>query len=38
LHYKAWDVNLGMIFSNAVMYFIILATAAMLFKLEKTDI
>ena len=38
LHYKAWDVNLGMIFSNAVMYFIILATAATLFKAGKTDI
>jgi NRAMP (natural resistance-associated macrophage protein)-like metal ion transporter len=38
LHYKAWDVNLGMLFSNAVMYFIILATAATLFKAGKTDI
>jgi NRAMP (natural resistance-associated macrophage protein)-like metal ion transporter len=38
LHYKAWDVNLGMSFSNAVMYFIILATAATLFKVGKTDI
>jgi NRAMP (natural resistance-associated macrophage protein)-like metal ion transporter len=38
LHYRAWDVNLGMTFSNAVMYFIILATAATLFKAGKTDI
>lgn len=27
LHYAAWDVNLGMLLSNVVMYFIILATA-----------
>jgi len=30
LHYAAWDVNIGMFFSNMVMYFIILATAATL--------
>jgi NRAMP (natural resistance-associated macrophage protein)-like metal ion transporter len=38
LHYAAWDVNIGMFFSNAVMYFIILATAATLFRAGKTDI
>ena len=38
LHNAAWDVNLGMLFSNLVMYFIILATAATLFKAGKTDI
>jgi NRAMP (natural resistance-associated macrophage protein)-like metal ion transporter len=38
LRYAAWDVNLGMFFSNLVMYFIILATAATLFKAGKTDI
>ncbi|HEY9854987.1 MAG TPA: divalent metal cation transporter [Stenomitos sp.] len=32
------DVTLGMLFSNLVMYFIILATAATLFKAGKTDI
>jgi NRAMP (natural resistance-associated macrophage protein)-like metal ion transporter len=34
----AWDVNLGMLFSNVVMYFIILATGATLFKAGQTDI
>jgi NRAMP (natural resistance-associated macrophage protein)-like metal ion transporter len=38
LKYKAWDVNAGMLFSNVVMYFIILATAATLFKNGKTNI
>jgi NRAMP (natural resistance-associated macrophage protein)-like metal ion transporter len=38
LHYAAWDVNIGMFFSNVVMYFIILATAATLFRAGKTDI
>jgi len=38
LRNAAWDVNLGMFFSNLVMYFIILATAATLFKAGKTDI
>jgi NRAMP (natural resistance-associated macrophage protein)-like metal ion transporter len=38
LKYAAWDVNTGMLFSNAVMYFIILSTAATLFKAGKTDI
>jgi NRAMP (natural resistance-associated macrophage protein)-like metal ion transporter len=36
LKYAAWDVNTGMLFSNVVMYFIILATAATLFKAGKT--
>jgi NRAMP (natural resistance-associated macrophage protein)-like metal ion transporter len=38
LHYAAVDVNTGMAFSNVVMYFIILATAATLFKAGKTNI
>jgi NRAMP (natural resistance-associated macrophage protein)-like metal ion transporter len=38
LKYAALDVNLGMLFSNVVMYFIILSTAATLFKAGKTDI
>lgn len=38
LRYAALDVNIGMFFSNVVMYFIILATAATLFKAGKTDI
>jgi NRAMP (natural resistance-associated macrophage protein)-like metal ion transporter len=38
LRYAAWDVNIGMFFSNVVMYFIILATAATLFRAGKTDI
>jgi NRAMP (natural resistance-associated macrophage protein)-like metal ion transporter len=38
LNYAAWDVNCGMLFSNLVMYCIILATAATLFKAGKTDI
>jgi NRAMP (natural resistance-associated macrophage protein)-like metal ion transporter len=33
-----WDIVLGMFFSNAVMYFIILSTAATLFKAGKTHI
>ncbi len=36
--YKAWDVNIGMFFSNLVMYFIIFVTAATLFAAGKTDI
>lgn len=35
---SAWDVTIGMLFSNVVMYFIILTTAATLFKSGKTDI
>jgi NRAMP (natural resistance-associated macrophage protein)-like metal ion transporter len=38
LKYAAWDVNTGMLFSNVVMYFIILATAATLFKAGQTNI
>src|SRR5256884_3530448 len=38
LKYARWDVRLGMILSNLVMYFIILATAATLFKTGKTNI
>lgn len=38
LKYASWDVNIGMAFSNVVMYFIILATAATLFKAGKTNI
>ena len=38
LKYAALDVNLGMLLSNIVMYFIILSTAATLFKAGKTDI
>jgi Mn2+/Fe2+ NRAMP family transporter len=32
LKYAAWDVNVGMLFSNLVMYFIILASAATLWE------
>jgi NRAMP (natural resistance-associated macrophage protein)-like metal ion transporter len=38
LQYAALDVNAGMLLSNAVMYFIILATAATLFKAGQHDI
>jgi NRAMP (natural resistance-associated macrophage protein)-like metal ion transporter len=38
LKYAAWDVNTGMFLSNIVMYFIILATAATLFKAGQTNI
>jgi len=38
LKYAAWDVSIGMALSNVVMYFIIFATAATLFKAGKTDI
>ncbi|MBI2865320.1 MAG: Nramp family divalent metal transporter [Chloroflexi bacterium] len=38
LKYAAWDVDIGMILSNIVMYFIILATAATLFEAGRTDI
>ena len=38
LRYAAWDVNVGMLFSNMVMYFIILATGATLFKAGKTNV
>jgi NRAMP (natural resistance-associated macrophage protein)-like metal ion transporter len=38
LRIAAWDVDLGMFFSNVVMYFIILATAATLHAAGQTDI
>src|SRR5438132_1471150 len=38
MKYASWDVRLGMLLSNAVMYFIILATAATLFKTGQTNI
>jgi NRAMP (natural resistance-associated macrophage protein)-like metal ion transporter len=38
LKYAALDVNIGMLLSNVVMYFIILATAATLFQAGHTDI
>jgi NRAMP (natural resistance-associated macrophage protein)-like metal ion transporter len=38
LTYAALDVNIGMLVSNVVMYFIILSTGATLFKAGKTQI
>src|SRR6266481_6418981 len=38
MKYAAWDVGIGMLLSNLVMYFIILATAATLFKTGHTNI
>jgi NRAMP (natural resistance-associated macrophage protein)-like metal ion transporter len=38
IRYSTIDVNVGMAFSNLVMYFIMLATALTLFKAGKTDI
>jgi Mn2+/Fe2+ NRAMP family transporter len=38
LTYAGWDVGIGMFFSNLVMYFIILATAATLFTAGKHNI
>jgi NRAMP (natural resistance-associated macrophage protein)-like metal ion transporter len=38
LSYAAWDVNIGMFFSNVVMFFIILAFAATLFQAGPSDI
>jgi len=38
LRHSRRDVAVGMLFSNVVMYFIILSTAATLFKAGKTDI
>jgi NRAMP (natural resistance-associated macrophage protein)-like metal ion transporter len=38
LKYAAWDVNVGMFFSNMVMFFIILATAATLYQAGQHDI
>jgi NRAMP (natural resistance-associated macrophage protein)-like metal ion transporter len=38
MRYAWWDVNIGMFFSNVVMYFIILATGATLFQSGQTTI
>lgn len=38
LRQSRWDIFLGMFFSNLVMYFIILATGATLFKTGKTEV
>ena len=38
MKYARWDVYIGMFLSNLVMYFIILATAATLFKTGQTNI
>jgi len=38
MKYARWDVYIGVFLSNLVMYFIILATAATLFKAGKTNI
>jgi len=38
IKYARWDVYIGMFLSNLVMYFIILATAATLFKTGQTNI
>ncbi len=38
LRYAKWDVDIGMLFSNVVMYFIILATGATLFSAGKNQI
>lgn len=38
LKYAFWDINIGMLFSQIVMYFIIMATAATLFKAGHTHI
>jgi NRAMP (natural resistance-associated macrophage protein)-like metal ion transporter len=38
LRYAFWDVNVGMLFSNVVMYFIILASAATLHHAGKANI
>jgi NRAMP (natural resistance-associated macrophage protein)-like metal ion transporter len=38
LRHSARDITSGMLFSNVIMYFIILSTAATLFKVGKTDI
>ena len=38
IKYARWDVHIGMLLSNLVMYFVILATAATLFKTGHTNI
>jgi NRAMP (natural resistance-associated macrophage protein)-like metal ion transporter len=38
LRSTAWDVNTGMFFSNLIMYFVILCTAATLFRTGQTTV
>jgi Mn2+/Fe2+ NRAMP family transporter len=38
LRHSARDITFGMLFSNVIMYFIILSTAATLFKIGRTNI
>jgi Mn2+/Fe2+ NRAMP family transporter len=38
LRYRAWDINTGMAFSNVVMYFILLSTAATLYTAGQTQV
>jgi NRAMP (natural resistance-associated macrophage protein)-like metal ion transporter len=38
LRSTAWDVNAGMFFSNLIMYFVILCTAATLFRTGQTTV
>jgi NRAMP (natural resistance-associated macrophage protein)-like metal ion transporter len=38
LRITAWDVNAGMFFSNFIMYFVILSTAATLFRSGQTSV
>jgi NRAMP (natural resistance-associated macrophage protein)-like metal ion transporter len=38
MEYAFWDVNVGMLLSNVVMYFIILATAATLHPAGRTEV
>jgi len=38
LHKSWWDIVFGMLFSNVIMYFIMLATASILFPTGQTDI
>lgn len=38
LRSRAWDVNVGMFFSNLIMYFVILCTAATLFRTGQTNV
>jgi Mn2+/Fe2+ NRAMP family transporter len=38
INHAKWDTILGMLFANIIIYFVILSTAATLFKAGKTDI
>jgi NRAMP (natural resistance-associated macrophage protein)-like metal ion transporter len=38
LRFAAWDINIGMFFSNVVMYFIILCAAATLYRAGNHDV